>query len=324
MPKKTLKELKIFVAGHNGMVGNALLKHLTKLKIKKIIKAPRKELDLLDVEKLRKFLKKKKPDVIINCTGKVGGILANSTYPVEFLNENIIIQLNLINLAYEFKINHFINLGSSCIYPKNFLKPIKEKNLLSSPLEKTNEAYALAKIIGLKACEFYNKQYKTSYFTLMPCNLYGPNDNFNEKNSHFIPALIKKFVESKTKKNKFVEIWGSGSPKREVMHVDDLANAITFILEKKINNSKKLFKIIKESSLINVGSGQESTIKDFARIINQITDANKILKFNSKYPDGTKRKILDLKLIKQLGWKSNISVKNGLEDTINWYVKNYK
>ena len=203
----------------------------------------KKKNNLLNTKDLEKFIKLSKPNIIINCAGKVGGILANSSYPVEFINENIFIQLNLINLAYKHKIKHFINLGSSCIYPKNSKQPIREKYLLSNELEKTNEAYALAKIVGLKVCEFYNLQYKTDFFTLMPCNLYGPYDNFHLKNSHFIPALIKKFIEAKKKKKNVVEIWGSGLPRREVMHVDDLANAIGFLLKLKINNDKKLKKL---------------------------------------------------------------------------------
>ena len=324
MQSNVLKYKKIFVAGHKGMVGTAIVNFLKKKKINNLILIEKKRLNLLNQNKVEKFIKQKKPDIIINCAGRVGGILANSKYPVEFLNENIIIQLNLINSAYKNKIKHFVNLGSSCIYPKNFSKPIKEEYLLTSSLEKTNEAYALAKIVGLKSCEFYNKQYMTNYLTLMPCNLYGPNDNFHEKNSHFIPALIKKFVEAKRKNKNQVEIWGSGLPKREIMHVDDLSDAVVFILEKKISNCKKLKKIIKDHNLINVGSGHEYTIKEFARMINKISDANKILKFNKNYPDGTKRKVLDLSLMKELGWKSKISHKIGLKNTIEWYIKNYK
>ena len=254
MKSKTLKNFRIYVAGHNGMVGRAVIRYLKKEGVKNIIFADRKKINLLNSKDLEKFIKLSKPNIIINCAGKVGGILANASYPVEFINENIFIQLNLINLAYRFKIKHFINLGSSCIYPKNSKQPIREQYLLSNELEKTNEAYALAKIVGLKVCEFYNLQYKTDFFTLMPCNLYGPYDNFHLKNSHFIPALIKKFIEAKRKKKNVVEIWGSGLPRREVMHVDDLANAIGFLLKLKINNDKKLKKIIKTNSLINVGS----------------------------------------------------------------------
>ena len=253
----------------------------------------------------------------------MGGILANNSYPTEFLNENILIQSNLIRSAYLNNINHFINLGSSCIYPKKSKQPIKEKYLLTGSLEKTNEAYALAKIIGLKMCEFYNTQYKKSYLTLMPCNLYGPNDNFNLKNSHFIPALIKKIIKNKNKENELIEIWGTGKPKREVMHVDDLSSAIYFILKKKLQNDKKLLNHIKKSSVINIGSGQEFTIKNFAKIISKILDNKNNLKFNKKYPDGTMRKILDNSIIKKLGWSPKINLNNGLTQTINWYRNNY-
>ena len=291
--------------------------------VKKLIFENRKKLNLLSSKDLEIFIRSQKPDIIINCAGKVGGILANASYPVEFINENIFIQLNLINLAYKYKIKHFINLGSSCIYPKNSKQPIKEQYLLSNELEKTNEGYALAKIVGLKVCEFYNQQYKTNFFTLMPCNLYGPFDNFHSKNSHFIPALIKKFIQAKRKKKNEVEIWGSGLARREVMHVDDLANAIGYLLKLKINNNKKLLKIIKINSLINVGSGQEFQIKKFAEIINKLTLSNKKLRFNRKFPDGTKRKILDISFIKKLGWKSKINLTDGLKDTIEWYKSNY-
>ena len=234
--KKKIKDIKIFVAGHRGMVGTAFINYLKKKKFGKLITVNRNVLNLENEKKVDKFIKNKKPDIIINCAGKVGGILANSTYPTEFLNENILIQMNIIKAAFNNNIKHLFNLGSSCIYPKNAKQPIKVEYLLSNKLEKTNEAYALAKIVGLKLCDFYNQQYKTSYLTIMPCNLYGPNDNFDSKNSHFIPALIKKFVNSKNKGSN-VEIWGTGKPKREVMHVDDLAGAIYFIIKKK--NIKK-------------------------------------------------------------------------------------
>ena len=323
MKNKHLKNFRIYVAGHNGMVGRALVRYLKKEGVKNIIFANRINLNLLNIKDLEKFIKLKKPDIVINCAGRVGGILANSSYPVEFINENIFIQLNLINLAYKHKIKHFVNLGSSCIYPKNSKQPIKEKYLLSNELEKTNEAYALAKIVGLKVCEFYNQQYKTDFFTLMPCNLYGPYDNFHSRNSHFIPALIKKFIEAKRKKKNVVEIWGSGLPRREVMHVDDLANAIGYLLKLKINNNQRLLKIIKDNSLINVGSGQEFQIKKFAEIINKLTFSNKRLKFNKKFPDGTKRKILDISILKKIGWKSEINLYDGLKNTISWYKANY-
>ena len=302
MSRNLLQNKKIFITGHRGMVGSALVKYLKKKRCKNFILVTKKQINLLDENKVNKFIKKKKPQIIINCAGRVGGILANSTYPVEFLNENILIQLNLVNAAFKNKIEHFINLGSSCIYPKTSKQPIKEEYLLSSHLESTNEAYALAKIVGLKSCEFYNKQYKKSYFTLMPCNLYGPNDNFNLKNSHFIPALIKKVIKSHNKKNSKIEIWGTGKPKREVMYVEDLARAIYFCLKKKLNKDKKFLKIIKQNPVINIGSGNEFTIKQFAKMICKIANKSENLIFNKNYPDGTMRKILDNKKISSLGW----------------------
>ena len=318
-----MKKISIYIAGHNGMVGKSIYKNLLKKNIGKLITADRKKLNLENIDKVNKFIKKNRPDVIINCAGKVGGIMANKTYPTEFLNENIQIQNNLIKAAYQNNIEHFINLGSSCIYPKKSKQPIKEEYLLTGSLEKTNEAYALAKIVGLKMCEFYNSQYSKSYLTIMPCNLYGPNDNFDNKNSHFLPALIKKVIETKQQNNKSIEIWGTGKPKREVMHVDDLAEAIFFILKKKIKNDSKLLKIIRKSSIINVGSGSEYTIKNFVKIIcNILNNKNKLI-FNKNYPDGTMRKILDSSRIKRLGWKEKIEITKGLSETINWYKKNY-
>ena len=217
-----------------------------------------------------------------------------------------------------------INLGSSCIYPKNSKQPIKEKYLLSSELEKTNEAYALAKIVGLKACQFYNEQYKTDYFTLMPCNLYGPNDNFDSKNGHFIPALIKKFINVKKKKKKIVEVWGSGKAKREMMYVYDLADAIFFVLKKLLKKDKSLKKIIKKTSFINVGTGIEHSVKFFAQRIQKIVNPNTKIKFNPKFPDGTPRKLLNSQIIRTLGWRPKTSLNEGLIRAYDWYLKNYK
>ena len=305
------------------MVGSSLFKFFKKKKFGKLIFKPRSKLDLENFSKVDNFLKKNKPDVVINCAGKVGGILANSSYPTEFLNENILIQTNLIKSAYKNKVPHFINLGSSCIYPKYSKQPIKEKYLLSGSLEKTNEAYAIAKIVGLKLCEYYNKQFKTSYLTIMPCNLYGPNDNFDLQNSHFIPALIRKIVKAKKIKSKTVEIWGTGNPKREVMYVDDLSSAIYFIINKKLRKNKILLNYLKKNSLINVGSGKEYSIKKFATKIAEVVNYKSTLKFNKSFPDGTLRKILDNSFINKLGWKSKISLKQGLDYTIDWYNKEH-
>tara|TARA_B110000438_G_scaffold178158_1_gene170277 strand:+ start:510 stop:1478 length:969 start_codon:yes stop_codon:yes gene_type:complete len=317
------KKIKIFISGHKGMVGSSLLNFFKKKRFGKLLYATRSTLNLENSVKVDNFIKKYKPDVIVNCAGKVGGILANSTYPTEFLNENILIQTNLIKSAYKNNVSHFINLGSSCIYPKKSKQPIKEDYLLSGSLEKTNEAYAIAKIVGVKLCEYYNKQFNTSYLTLMPCNLYGPNDNFNLKNSHFIPALIRKIVNAKKYNNKFVEIWGTGKPKREIMHVDDLSSAIYFIINRKIRNDKKLLSYLKKNSLINIGSGSEYSVRQFATKIIQIVNGKFKLKFNKKFPDGTLRKVLNTKFINKMGWKSNISLNKGLRYTIDWYINKY-
>tara|TARA_B110001454_G_scaffold120477_1_gene112477 strand:+ start:229 stop:1200 length:972 start_codon:yes stop_codon:yes gene_type:complete len=321
--KINLKTLKIFLAGNNGMVGSSLYGFFKRQNFKNIITISRNKLNLSDQIKVDKFIKKTKPDIIINCAGKVGGIWANSHYPVEFLDENILIQMNLIKSAYKHKIKHLINLGSSCIYPKNSKQPIKEEYLLSGQLEKTNEAYAIAKIVGLKACEYYNKQYGTSYLTVMPCNLYGPNDNFDLKNSHFIPSLIKKFVQSNKNKKREVEIWGSGRPKREIMYVDDIASAIFLLIKKKIFKNKFLINYLKKESVINVGSDNEYSIKKIAQIIKKTINNKSTLKFNRKYPDGTPRKILDSRVIKKLGWTPKVSLSEGLNKTLDWYYKNY-
>ena len=320
--KINLKTLKIFLAGNNGMVGSSLYGFFKRQNFKNIITISRNKLNLSDQIKVDKFIKKTKPDIIINCAGKVGGIWANSHYPVEFLDENILIQMNLIKSAYKHNIKHLINLGSSCIYPKNSKQPIKEEYLLSGQLEKTNEAYAIAKIVGLKACEYYNKQYGTSYLTVMPCNLYGPNDNFDLKNSHFIPSLIKKFVQSNKNKKSEVEIWGSGRPKREIMYVDDIASAIFLLIKKKIFKNKFLINYLKKESVINVGSDNEYSIKKIAQIISKTINNKSKLKFNRKYPDGTPRKILDNRIIKKLGWKPKVSLSEGLNKTLDWYYRN--
>jgi GDP-L-fucose synthase len=315
--------MKIFIAGHKGMVGSSVVREFKKKKFGKIILRDKKRLNLLNFNAVNNFIKKNKPDIIINCAGRVGGILANSKFPTEFLNENIQIQSNLINSAYKNDVNNFINLGSSCIYPKNSKQPIKEDYLLSSRLEKTNEAYALAKITGLKLCEYYNMQYGKSYLTLMPCNLYGPNDNFDPSNSHFIPALIRKITNSKVKNIKKTEIWGTGNPKREVMHVDDLASVIYFITKLKIKGNKKLISLIKKNSLINVGSGVELKIKQFAEVIKKIIKTESKLVYNTNYPDGTPRKVLNNSKIRSLGWKPKIALNRGLRETIKWYRERY-
>ena len=319
-----MKNIKIFIAGHNGMVGSSLYDFLKRNNHKNIIVADRQKLDLTNSTKVHNFIKRTKPKVVINCAGRVGGIMANNTYPTEFLFENINIQMNLINACFKNKIKNLILLGSSCIYPKHAKQPIKEEYLLSGKLEPTNEAYALSKIVGLKALEYFNRQYNTNYLALMPTNLFGPNDNFNTFNSHFFPGLIKKFYLTKIKKNKTVEVWGSGKPKRDMMYVYDLADAILFILKKLLKSDKKLNKIIKEKSFINIGTGKENSVKFFVSKIKKLINPNAKIKYNKSYPDGTPRKLLNSQIIKKLGWKPKTSLDEGLAMTYKWYLKNYR
>ena len=275
-----MKKEKIFIAGHNGMVGSALYDYLKSKKEHHLIVANKSKLDLTNETKVKLFIKKHKPSVVINCAGKVGGIMANYKFPTQFLFENVKIQMNLVNSCFENKVKNVILLGSSCIYPKFAKQPIKEEYLLSGKLEPTNEAYAIAKIFGLKALEYYNRQFNTNYFALMPTNLYGPNDNFHSTNSHFLPSLIKKFHSSKIGKKKAVEVWGSGKAKRDMMYVYDLADAISFLLEKLLRGDKKLNKIIKKTSFINVGTGIEHTVKFFVKMIQKVINPNAKVQFN--------------------------------------------
>ena len=315
----SLKNKKIFICGHKGMVGNSLLNYLRNKNFKNIIFKDKKKLDLTNYNQVNNFVKKNKPDFIINCAGKVGGILANSLDPLNFLIKNIEIQLNIIKSCMENKTKYFINLGSSCIYPKFSPQPIKEQYLLNGKLEVTNEGYALAKIVGLKACEYLNRKTNKNFFTLMPCNLYGPNDEFNITKSHFLPALIKKFHNSQNNK---VEIWGSGKAKREVMYVDDLSDAIFFFMKKVYNKDKKFLNFIKKNHYLNVGTGKDLSIKQYSNVIKNIINPKAKVKFNKKYPDGTPRKLLDIKNLNLLGWKYKTDLKKGIQLTYNWALKN--
>ncbi len=304
------KNIKIFLAGHNGMVGSSLLNILKKKKYKNIITQSRKKLDLTDQKKTQKFIKKIRPDLVIIAAAKVGGILANKTYKADFIYKNIMIQTNLIHASYLAGVKRLIFLGSSCIYPKFAKQPIKEEYLLTGSLESTNDAYAVAKIAGIKMCEAYNKQYNLDYLSLMPTNLYGPNDNYDSSNSHFFPALISKIHMAKLKKHKSVEIWGNGKAKRELMYVDDLAEACAFFINKKTRHS-----------LINIGSGNEKTIKSFSEFIMKKLGVKLKLKFNLNKPSGTPRKILNTKLARSYGWKSKIDLSKGFDLTYKDYLK---
>ncbi len=299
------KNYKIFLAGHKGHLGSAIYKKLKKAGFKNVITINKSKLNLLNQEKVFKFLKKNKPKVVIIAAARVGGIHANNTQRAKFIYENLTIQNNIIHGSYLSDIKDLIFFGSSCIYPKNISKPITEKMLLTGKLEYTNEPYAIAKIAGVKLCENYNLQYKTNYKCLMPCNSYGPNDNYDLKNSHFIAALIKKIYLAKKYKRKQIEIWGTGKPKREIIFVDDIADACIYFMNKK---TKK--------SLINIGTGKDLSIEEYAKYLIKFFNLNLKIKKNLNMPDGIKRKLLNVSLANSLGWKAQTSLKNGLTITL--------
>ena len=305
------KDEKIFIAGHNGMVGSACSRALNDYGFKNIIFKSSSELDLRNELDVKNFLKKYKPSIIINAAAKVGGILANDSYPFEFLMDNMLIQNNLIKYSHHYNVDKFIFLGSSCIYPKYSKQPIKEEYLLSGTLEPTNQWYAVAKISGLKLIESLRKQYKRDYVSLMPTNLYGINDNFNLKTSHVLPALIRKFHDAKKNKSQNVKLWGTGSPKREFLHVDDLASAVIFALENKM-----------KKSIYNIGTGKEISIKELAEIIKKIVGFGGDIYWDKTKPDGTPKKLLDVSRFTNLGWNYKIKLKKGITQTYNWYKKN--
>ena len=299
---------KVFLAGHNGMLGSSIFRILKKKGYKKIITIDKKKLDLRNQIAVKKFIKKNKPDAVIIAAAKVGGIKANIKYPADFISDNLQIQTNLILSSRLNNVKKLILFGSSCIYPKHLKKPIKESQILTGLLEETNESYAVAKIAGIKMIESFNKQYNTNYICLMPCNLFGPNDDYDTQNSHFLPALIKKiYLASKSKKNnKVVELWGTGKPLREVLHVDEVAKACEFFLRKKTKRS-----------LINIGSPVEMSIKNYANLIKKKIDPSVLIKFNNdKNLDGVMRKKLNLTLANSYGWKSKMNFSKVLDEII--------
>ena len=305
---------RIFIAGHKGMLGSSILRILKKKGYKNLITIEKKKLDLRNQLLVKKFFEEKKPHAVIIAAAKVGGIKANMNYPADFIYDNLQIQSNLISTSYNNKVKKLILFGSSCIYPKNLKKPIKENQMMTGPLEETNDSYSIAKIAGIKMIEAFNKQYKKRYICLMPCNLFGPNDNYDTNNSHFLPALIKKiYLASKKKKNKVVKLWGTGKPLREVLYVDEVGEACEYFLRKKTN-----------SHLINIGSRTEKTIKDFAKKVRKKIDPSVDIKFdNNKKLDGVKRKKLDINLAKKYGWKSKMNFDETLEMTIEDFKRKY-
>jgi GDP-L-fucose synthase len=314
---------KIFVAGHKGMVGSAIVRILEKQKEADIIVKDRKELDLINQESVLRFFKKEKIDQVYLAAARAGGIYANNAFPAEFIYENLTIQANVINSAFVTGVKKLLFLGSSCIYPKFAKQPMKEEELLTGLLEPTNEPYAVAKIAGIKMCESFNRQYglkhNIDYRSVMPTNLYGPGDNYHSKNSHVIPALIKKFHEAKIKKEKKVIVWGTGIPKREFLYVDDLANACIHLMN--LNNKIYSKKIKPMCSHINVGSGSELTINELATTIKNVLNYSGTIEFDNSKPDGMKRKLLNSKKIHDFGWKAKISLKEGLQITYDDFKK---
>ncbi len=304
---------RIYIAGHKGMVGSALLRKLKQEGYKNLIIRTRQELDLTNQAQVEKFFNEEKPEHIFLAAAKVGGILANSTYPAEFIYQNTAIQVNVIHQAYLNRVKKLLFLGSSCIYPKNAPQPLKEEYLLTGPLEPTNEAYAVAKIAGIKMCQAYNQQYGTNFILVMPTNLYGPGDNFDLTTSHVLAALIRKFHEAKVQENPEVKIWGTGKPRREFMYVDDLADACLFLMRN-----------YNETDIINIGTGHDLSIIELAGLIKDVVGYKGELAFDITKPDGTLNKLLDISKVKSLGWEPNINLTVGLNMFYKWYLANKK
>lgn len=304
------KTSKIYVAGHNGLVGSAIMRKLQSEGYTNIITRTFEELDLTDQKATREFFEKERPECVFLAAAKVGGIQANSVYPADFIYINLMIECNVIKASHEFGVKKLLFLGSSCIYPKLAPQPIKEEDLLSGYLEETNEPYALAKISGMKMCQYFNKQYGTNFISVMPTNLYGPNDNFDLNTSHVLPALIRKFHEAKVNNAPYVEIWGTGTPRREFLYVDDLADACLFLMKNYSGND-----------FFNVGTGEDVTIRELAELIGEVVGYKGELKFDTSKPDGTPRKLLDVSRIHKAGWRHKTDLKRGLGLTYGWYVK---
>ena len=300
---------RIYVAGHRGLVGSAIIRALKQKGFENLITRTHSELELMDSAAVRKFFEETKPEYVFLAAAKVGGIHANSTYPAEFIRENLLVQTNVIHEAWSHKVEKLMFLGSSCIYPKLCPQPIKEEYLLTGELESTNDAYALAKIAGIKTCQSYNKQYGTRFISVMPTNLYGINDNFHPENSHVLPALIRKFHEAKLSNAESVSIWGDGTARREFLHTDDLAEAVFFLM----NNYE-------DSAIVNVGCGEDQTIRELAETIQKVVGYSGRLEFDTSYPNGTPQKILDISKINSLGWKPRIPLKEGLIPVYQWYA----
>lgn len=305
------KKSKIYVAGHKGLVGSAILRKLQAEGYGGVICRSKNELDLIDTAAVHHFFAAEKPDYVFLAAAKVGGIHANNSYPADFIYDNLMIQSNIIHAAHQSSVKKLLFLGSSCIYPKLCPQPIKEEYLLSGILEPTNEAYAIAKIAGIKMCQSYNRQYGTNYVSVMPTNLYGPNDNFDLNSSHVLPALIRKFYAAKVENKPFVEVWGTGTPRREFLHVDDLADACLFIM-----------KNYSGPEIVNIGVGEDVTIRELAYLIKDVTGFPGEIQWNNAMPDGTPQKLLDVSKLTALGWQAKINLPDGIRSTYQWFKEN--
>ena len=306
-------DAKIYVAGHRGLVGSAIVRNLEAKGYKNLIFRTHKELDLTNQEAVRTFFEEERPEYVFLAAAKVGGIHANNTYPADFIYDNLMIQNNVIKAAHDFEVKKLLFLGSTCIYPKMAPQPIKEEYLLTGALEETNEAYAVAKIAGLEMCKFFKRQYGDNFISCMPTNLYGPNDNFDLKNSHVLPALIRKFHEAKVNDNDVVEVWGTGTPLREFLYVDDMADACVFLMENYDGQQH-----------VNIGTGEEVSIRELAETVKEVVGFEGELVFNTDMPDGTPRKLTTVDKLHGLGWKHKVSLNEGIKLAYNWFLENYK
>ena len=306
------KDAKIYVAGHRGLVGSAIVRKYISLGYENILTATHSDLDLINQQQVHQFLGDEKPNYVVVAAGKVGGIYANDHYPANFIYDNLMIESNLIHAAFESKVKKLLFLGSTCIYPKLAQQPLKEEYLLSGPLEKTNEWYAVAKIAGIKLCQAYRAQHGADFISAMPTNLYGPGDNFDLETSHVLPAMIRKFHEAKVKQDKKVIMWGTGQPKREFCHVDDCTDACVFLMG---NYS--------DGEIVNIGVGEDLSIKDLAELVKNVVGFEGEIEYDTSKPDGTPRKLVDVSKITSLGWQAKIPLRNGIQQTYNWFLENY-
>lgn len=306
------KDARIYIAGHRGLVGSAILRRLNQSGYENLITRTSRELDLRNQAEVDRFFARKQPEYVFLAAAKVGGILANSNYPAEFIYDNLLIQINVIHSAYKYGVKKLLFLGSSCIYPRECPQPMKEEYLLDGKLEPTNEPYAVAKIAGIKMCQAYNRQYGTNFISVMPTNIYGPNDNFDLESSHVLPALIRKFHEARLEQREEVVVWGSGRPRREFLFVDDLADACVFLMDNYNDNE-----------IINIGTGKDITILELAGIVREVVGFQGRIVFDPSMPDGTPRKLLDVSRLKALGWEARTSLRDGIEKTYKWFKENY-